>query len=591
MRFFYWFLLFANIVYGQIPLDKNLFHTNTYNDSLTINDVVLLEKKGAFKHTFKNETYKYLIGKEANWVLLKIPKQNKERFLSIQNSLFEEIDFYLVNDSIKKLNHHQESYRFPLVKISTNETPCQLFIRTKDAKSFRTEFLIKVFTVEELQKTSQVDYFNIGAYVIGLLVLLISASIIFLYKRQYVILWYMLHLPTLVIEYLISTGTFSQWFVDNKIILTYGLDHVFMLISTLALSEFFRNFYPFNKKTLFCKHIYFIVSIWCTIGIVFAFVDGFSGNIYNVEYYAQTVLNYASLISLIIHCILVYYRVIPIYLFIAFLLPVLGIFANLGDFKEQFSNPKIVYFLYQSVYLGILIEVLVIIFYIIKQSVDGELLSINLKKENSTLKNNFHEELSLVQEQHQNNLMSDVHDSFSGYIQALKLNLLSKTLDNDKINEILDAFKKDYKFLLNSLYVPNVDSGNFEMAISEYCQKMDQLSSIKISFNSHKEKNHLPLNQNIAKLIFKAASELTTNSIKFSEGSIIDVNLALNHDYIELNVKDNGLGFDPNKIPKTSFGIQGLKERVGLLNGRFAIKSFKGTCVSINIPLNQKITE
>lgn len=574
-------------VFSQIMLDQNVFLLEKHSDKLSIENAIELNSKGLFNKPLEIETYRFLKNKEAGWLVINISKQKQDNWISIENSLFEELNFYIYSDSIVEELIPSKKYRYPIVSISKERTPCKLFLRTKDALSYRTEFTIKSYNFEEYKATIQKDYFVIGSYVFGLLVLLISASIIFLYKRKFAVLWYMIHLTALITEYLISTGIFSQWFVKNHLVLIYGLDHISLLISTMALSEFFRNFYNYDKKTIFCKHIYLLISIACGLGVVFSIVDGVFGNIYNVEYYSQTVLNYASLLSLIIHFILVFYRVIPLYLFFAFLLPVLGIFANLGGFKDYFENPTIIYFIFQSVYLGILIEVIVIIFYVIKESVDGELLSVKLSEENNHLKNNFQEEILTLQEEHQNVLVNDVHDSFGGYIEALKMNLLQKKLNDEKINIILNSFRKDYQFLLNSLYVPNINSNNFEEAILEYVDKMNQLSKANIIFNSKKEEL-VTLPQNIAKLMFKSASELTTNAIKHANANEITLSLLLTKSKISFEIKDDGKGFKTNDVKNTSFGLRSVKNRVETLNGIFKLSSNKDKGTEVYIELTLK---
>ncbi|MGY6650125.1 ATP-binding protein [Wenyingzhuangia sp. IMCC45574] len=557
-----------------------------YSDSLSISEIIKFEKEGKFNQHFSNTIYKDFKAKEANWIVMYIPKLNTDYFISIENPLFDNLEIYTLKKyaTPTKEEHRKKEYRFPLIHIAKENSPCKLFLKVKDSNSYRTEFLITSFSIQEFKKKIEKDYFIIGAYVIGIIVLLSTACIIFLYRREYVIIWYIIHLMSLVTEYLIDNGILGQWFINNALLQKYNIDNIAILISVMSLSEFFRNYYKYNSKTNFCKYIYSGISLFCLIGCsLFATNLLFNTN-FNIEHFAHIALNYCSLTSLLVQCLLTYYKIIPKYIFIAFLLPVLGIYANLGGFKNLFDNPNIVYFIYQSVYLGIFINVFVIIFYISKQSIDGEFLSVNLKQENTFLKNSFQENLSKLQEDQQNTIMSDVHDSFGGYIEALRLNLLQKELNHQKINEILEAFKKDYKFLLNSLYVPNINPDNIELAIEEYCAKMDELSSIKINFYSSIDKNS-KLPQSMAKLIFKATSELTTNAIKYSKGTFINIDLIIRNKNVFLTVSDDGIGFNKKNIPITSFGIKGLNERILLLNGTFEIKQLSGTSVIIYIPL------
>ncbi len=582
------FLFVLRTALAQFSVEGNIQQLEIDDDTLSIEEAVQLYELGKFNKDFDIETYKFLKGKNAGWLVFNIQKLDQRNFISIENSLFEELEFYSYDGTtihqLKDLRKEKE-YRFPIIEVLPANTPSKLFVRFKDKLSYRTEFNIYTYTDTSFAKQQQKDYFFIGGYALSLFVLLISAAILFLYKRVYPILWYAIHLFLLIVEYLISTGIFSQWVLADEWIMKFGLDHVFMLLSTMALSEFFRNYYNYTKKTKFCKWIYLAISTACFLGAIYAIFDGYMGNVYNVEFYAQSVLNYASLLSLAIHCILVIAGVIPVYLFVAFLLPVLGIFANTGDFKNSFDNESITYFLFQSVYLGILIEVIVIIFYIMKQSIDKEFEAISLEEENTKLKNEFHEELSINQEEQQNAIVSDVHDSFGGYLEALKLRLITKDILTPDVESILDAFRKDYRFLLNSLYVPNIDSENFLHSIEDYCERMNSVTSIDIKLlKTGVLESGIP--QNIAKYIFKASSELTTNALKYSKATEVIVKLDCQSDILTLEVIDDGIGFNKEKIKTSSFGLRGLEERAELLEGEFELNTTEGKGTRVRVKLS-----
>ena len=587
------FLFISPFLYAQINLEEDLFKLQEFNDSLTIDQIIQKEKDGLFYEKLPLEIYRFIKYKEANWLYINVKKQSEKQYISIENSLFEELNFYIVQNNTTTVPvdlRDLKQYRFPLIAINPDQTPCKIFIRSKDAMSYRTEFSIKNYNEASLQTSIQRDYFIVGGFFAVLVVLLIYVCFFFLYKKQYIVLWYGVYLASLSINYLISTGTISQWVIPNEFILKFGLDHVSMFVTLLTLAEFYRSFYPFTSKTLYCRKIYLGITITCIYGVILSIYDGFTGNQLNVEYYALNLLNISSVLTVVLHAILLYNKVIPAYIFIAFLLPVLGVFANNGDFKEQFDSPTFKYFLFQSVYFAILIEVIIIFFYIIKSSLDVERKSVGLEDENNKLKYNFQENLSANQEIHQNAILSDVHDSFGGYIEALKLTLINKKIKVEAVDDILNSFTKDYRLLLNSLYIPNVNTENFITAIQEYCEKMNKLSAIDISFKYSNDK-YIEIPQNIAKFIFKASSELTTNAIKYAKPSYINVTLTLDPAFIILKVEDDGIGFSTSNIQNSSFGIKTIKERVSVFNGEIAIKSeqSRGSKIKINIPIPERI--
>jgi signal transduction histidine kinase len=57
--------------------------------------------------------------------------------------------------------------------------------------------------------------------------------------------------------------------------------------------------------------------------------------------------------------------------------------------------------------------------------------------------------------------------------------------------------------------------------------------------------------------------------------------------HIELEVSDDGVGFEPNLV-REGFGLVGMRERVALLGGTLSFDSSpgKGTTIRAQIPLN-----
>jgi two-component system sensor histidine kinase DegS len=93
-------------------------------------------------------------------------------------------------------------------------------------------------------------------------------------------------------------------------------------------------------------------------------------------------------------------------------------------------------------------------------------------------------------------------------------------------------------------------------------------------------------------IIFRAAQELVENSIQFNlenPGKIqINTQLNIENDLVKLTVSDNGVGFDPETILKTSgLGIKIIRERVEMLGGKMNIDSSvgHGSSISIQVPV------
>ena len=68
------------------------------------------------------------------------------------------------------------------------------------------------------------------------------------------------------------------------------------------------------------------------------------------------------------------------------------------------------------------------------------------------------------------------------------------------------------------------------------------------------------------------------------------MNLSQDRETIRLEVQDWGIGFDPQTVAEGRFGLEGIRERVGLLGGRLLIDAGpgRGTLIRVEVPLVER---
>ncbi|MBI5686831.1 MAG: sensor histidine kinase [Verrucomicrobia bacterium] len=96
--------------------------------------------------------------------------------------------------------------------------------------------------------------------------------------------------------------------------------------------------------------------------------------------------------------------------------------------------------------------------------------------------------------------------------------------------------------------------------------------------------------------LMRIAQEAVTNAIKHSGGSRIEVSLDYGSREVTLRVRDDGRGFDPEKVMPASsgrFGLMGMRERAEKMNAVFALSSQPGqaTEIAVTVPLTNGATE
>jgi signal transduction histidine kinase len=91
-------------------------------------------------------------------------------------------------------------------------------------------------------------------------------------------------------------------------------------------------------------------------------------------------------------------------------------------------------------------------------------------------------------------------------------------------------------------------------------------------------------------VIYRIVQEGLTNARRHSHSDRILVSLKQRDNRLRIEIRDWGVGFDPQTVHENRFGLQGIRERARLLEGRCRIKSKpgKGTCIVVELPVTER---
>jgi signal transduction histidine kinase len=96
-----------------------------------------------------------------------------------------------------------------------------------------------------------------------------------------------------------------------------------------------------------------------------------------------------------------------------------------------------------------------------------------------------------------------------------------------------------------------------------------------------------PLYPDIEQAIYRVGQEAITNVVNHAQAKNIAVKLELNEGKINLTVRDDGIGFNPEKSLKPGhFGLTGIKERAKIVGGELNILSQPGNGTTIQLWCN-----
>jgi signal transduction histidine kinase len=97
--------------------------------------------------------------------------------------------------------------------------------------------------------------------------------------------------------------------------------------------------------------------------------------------------------------------------------------------------------------------------------------------------------------------------------------------------------------------------------------------------------------RDLALCLYRIAQEALRNAVKHAEADRVDVTLNADLEFLDLEVRDFGRGFDPAAgRRRAGLGLGSMEERVRLVGGELSISSSpgQGTSIQARVPLPEK---
>jgi NarL family two-component system sensor histidine kinase YdfH len=87
--------------------------------------------------------------------------------------------------------------------------------------------------------------------------------------------------------------------------------------------------------------------------------------------------------------------------------------------------------------------------------------------------------------------------------------------------------------------------------------------------------------------VLRTVTEGLTNIARHAQAQHAWINIRDTERELIVELRDDGCGFDPKKIPPGHYGLLGIRERVRLANGKLEISSApgEGTMLKLHLPL------
>jgi PAS domain S-box-containing protein len=203
-----------------------------------------------------------------------------------------------------------------------------------------------------------------------------------------------------------------------------------------------------------------------------------------------------------------------------------------------------------------------------------------------------------AREEERKHIARELHDELGQFLTALRMSVSLLRVRFGQDNPALTAHAKGMTELVdrNIQVVRNVAASLRPVALDMGIQPAlewlvdDFAAHAGISATLLVEDDTIVLDEDSETTVFRIVQESLTNVARHADASCVTVTLDSSGEYCLVTVQDDGVGFNPTRIRKTSLGLLGMRERVWVVGGDIEIDSApgKGTTVVVRVPLGRR---
>ncbi len=193
-----------------------------------------------------------------------------------------------------------------------------------------------------------------------------------------------------------------------------------------------------------------------------------------------------------------------------------------------------------------------------------------------------------IQEQTLKNVSWELHDNIGQLLSVagMQLNILSRTTSEatqesvKEVKEVIANSLQEVRSLSRSLNNEVVGYSGLEASVKNEINRFNRLNSLNTSFEITGEAIEIPSKDAI--IIFRILQEYLSNVIKHSKAESLIVNFNYSPEILEISAQDNGVGFDPAMVERSS-GLFNMASRAALIKADFTLNSSPGNGSSLSL--------
>jgi PAS domain S-box-containing protein len=205
-------------------------------------------------------------------------------------------------------------------------------------------------------------------------------------------------------------------------------------------------------------------------------------------------------------------------------------------------------------------------------------------------------ELVIAEERERKRIAVALHDDVAQTLAAVRMRLdMLQDIPPDQKDKIIKEAKallvqsiQETRALMNDLSNPLLFDLGLKAACEALAERLMDRHPVRINCKIRDAYKHL--NPDVVTIMYNMVRELLNNVVKHSQAQNAHVVVDVEGGHFHMEVTDDGLGFDPQKLGAPSieggFGLYSIRERLLAIGGNFKIESTPGTgtVVTANFP-------
>jgi len=179
-------------------------------------------------------------------------------------------------------------------------------------------------------------------------------------------------------------------------------------------------------------------------------------------------------------------------------------------------------------------------------------------------------------------LSRELHDELGSLLTAIKMDI-SWAIKHvkDALPQVTEKLKKTNQYLDRSINFKREIVQNLHPAM---IKSFGLIASLQNLIDEARTRNQwqmdiimpeqeMAINETVSLIVYRLVQESLNNCSKYAQATEVSVHLMHDEQHIKLEIVDNGIGFDPEKLTNTTNGISGMCNRVESIGGHYEISS------------------